>query len=295
MKKLFAQICIFVALGMSAQAAYEWVGGETITQEKWNSSNSWVLTDDYTWTGKGDGPGSTNSDMWGKMVVSNAAGTISNLEGWQVDITLVNTQLTVEKLVKIQPNNGSYFKLDIDKDSKLTINDFCTSSIAAGFAIKCDGVLDINLARWVDVQGTIALGTTGCINARNNHGDTKYFNTPAELTFSLPAADALIPGTYTRTDYAGYSVVTRNLVTMDANTGIRDGMSVSLIDPDGIYTKVGSANELTKSAADIGKYYLTNANGVYSVSYVIAAVPEPATATLSLLALAALAARRRRK
>ena len=57
-----------------------------------------------------------------------------------------------------------------------------------------------------------------------------------------------------------------------------------------------ATNTLTATAEDYGKYFLSVDNkGVY-VSYVKATnnIPEPATATLSLLALAGLCARRRR-
>lgn len=62
---------------------------------------------------------------------------------------------------------------------------------------------------------------------------------------------------------------------------------------DGLYDAYGTIGTLNGDSIDRGQYVIGYRNGV--VSFGAGTVPEPATATLSLLALAALTARRRRK
>ncbi len=72
--------------------------------------------------------------------------------------------------------------------------------------------------------------------------------------------------------------------------------SVNFDSVEGSATSYVQGEELTATAADLGKYTLVSESGKLYVEYVTGsgAIPEPATASLSLLGLAALAMRRRR-
>ena len=95
------------------------------------------------------------------------------------------------------------------------------------------------------------------------------------------------PGAYGTLTLAG------GLITGTDNLVLSSAMAANpVLSGDNKYT----SSSLTATAEDYGKYILgCDASGIY-VQYVKAdIVPEPTTATLSLLALAGLAARRRRK
>ncbi len=94
-----------------------------------------------------------------------------------------------------------------------------------------------------------------------------------------------VPSSYNKITFAGGTVTgTNNAVLTNAGGNVEFAVNSTA------YTTA----TLTATADDYGKYLLgADKNGVY-VQYV-KAIPEPATATLSMLALVGLAVRRRRK
>lgn len=90
---------------------------------------------------------------------------------------------------------------------------------------------------------------------------------------------------------SGHQILTRNLVTLGSNMSF-DSTNTSLEMLSGIagIDTLTAVDDLTN--AEVGSYMVTKNENGYSVSYV---VPEPAAASLSLLGLAGLAMRRRRK
>lgn len=101
---------------------------------------------------------------------------------------------------------------------------------------------------------------------------------------------------------ANYTVEKRYLIAGDSGNDFSITLYQTLTLAGGTMTSAASgealvaAKSLTSSVEDFGKYVLGNDNGGVYVQYVKSDVliPEPATATLSLLALAGLCARRRR-
>lgn len=161
----------------------------------------------------------------------------------------------------------------------------------ANFVMINGGWVDIN-ANYGDKIDTSGM-TTGSI----------YLNTAGALTLPEDGvlgngvtvfatldlyADAIVQAT-------GIGIVTRTLMTGDfsnwtgALTLNSHNITQGLVEMSSDEFGSGYMNGFT--SADVGKYYITKSDTGLSINYI---VPEPATATLSLLALAGLAARRRR-
>ncbi len=127
-KFLVSTLVAAAAMTAPAFADYTWQGGGTINDSLWGNEDSWSLSEGETWItntdGNGNGPGTTSSNMWNPISVSNASGTISGFEGWTLRLTLTNTQLTVGTLKKFQSNSDGDSVVTLDSTSSLTIDSF---------------------------------------------------------------------------------------------------------------------------------------------------------------------------
>ena len=124
-----------------AFADYTWKGGDTITQDLWQTESSWTLTGS-SWSSSGSGPGTTSSAMWDKIVISGESGnqisgSINSLEGWALNLNLKNTLLTVGNLVKFQ----GVTTITLDSDSVLTINGFNPTKIENSITLSGAGTI----------------------------------------------------------------------------------------------------------------------------------------------------------
>lgn len=152
---------------------------------------------------------------------------------------------------------------------------------------------------------SIDFGTNGSLTASTKFdqwGGAIRFDQKASVTLNATVDSTLL-------GEAG-SVYTRWLMgsTDETNNGLWNAgigtltLNVSGLDAD-TYTYVGRVTDLSKLEAGQYGYYAPGGiadDGADSISLVVgvaekSTVPEPATATLSLLALAGLAARRRRR
>ena len=250
-----------IALAGMAHADFVWNGGESITQELWQTESSWSITGSDSWPSAGTGPGTPNSNAWSLISVSGASGSISQLEGWTLKLALQNgADLTVGNVKKFQGGCS----IDIDQSSTLTFNSY-------------DGGND---------GERTTLNNYGTFNLASSNGSS-YNAKIASLTATL----TLDGGTASGVTASGHQILTRNLVTLGSNMSF-DGTDTSLEMLSGIagIDSLTAVDDLTN--AEVGSYMITKDGNGYSVSYV---VPEPAAASLSLLGLAGLAMRRRRK
>ena len=149
---------LLAAAAMSAVPAwadYTWNGGNTITQELWQTGSSWTLSDDSKWVDKDDsiddegtkasgtGPGTSYSGMLdGTIVIAGAedsqiSGTIDSLEGWALKLDLKNTHLTVGDLKKFQ----GVTSITLDDTSVLTVNGFSVGKAEGDITLSGAGTI----------------------------------------------------------------------------------------------------------------------------------------------------------
>lgn len=167
------------------------------------------------------------------------------------------------------------------------------------------------------VLGTLSLGSGSTFSAYRDAANptaTSAHESTLTLTTLQAGAGATLNANISFT--ADSSLILDGTLTMGSDVALATGMSLTLSESmlADLYgynavTLFTGVDNLTLDNVTMADGETLNANGVfsnldtrydYSLAYVggmvsLAAIPEPATATLSLLALAALAARRRRK
>lgn len=152
---------------------------------------------------------------------------------------------------------------------------------------------------WLDIDADY----TTRINISSMSSGTLYLNQSGALTLGNTAlgSGVVLDFSASASATAG-QLTTRTLLTGTNFTGWMSALEQdsSLVSMDGYTFTTTDLSSVTGDLSSYeGQFSIKNADGALTVSYVAPssspAVPEPATATLSLLALAGLCARRRRK
>ena len=275
-------IIALMALAGVASADYVWKGGSTVDSNGWKNSENWTLTEGETFNGLG--PGITNSNMWDDIYVSGVTGSVGNedeftLEGWSLDLHVSNgSDLEFKRIQKFQGGAN----ITIDETSALTIYSFYGGN--DGGRINLNNKGSFTLGYSLRTQGGegfyMNLYDTGIVTLQAQNTNNMNYAKVSAITAMLTGSEA--------------GIQERVLVKLGANQISFDGTNTTytFTDANGVaMTAVDSLEALATATAP--SYFVTkDANGI-KVSYVT--IPEPTTATLSLLALAGLAARRRRK
>jgi len=269
-KLLIGTLGLVVASAALANAAYVWKSGDS-TNDDWGTSDKWNLTDSSSWTENSSGPGTPNSNMWDEIQITGAQGTVSELEGWDLKLTLKSgTQLTVTTLKKLQTNSGAT-KITIDKDSQLTISNYSGGGNDGGVAtVDNQGKLTVGLGHNQGGDGfDFQLGETGSVEIKRKDGDTS-----SSFTTKIKSLSATLSTALSDTEtIGGNTVITRKLVTFGDGISNSSSSSLSTTFTSGIagvenLTQVNDKSSLTT----LGQYYLSSDTSGISVSYVI---PEP--------------------
>ena len=270
-KNLFiaAILCGSCICANAASMVTEWTGNAGPTE-----GNTYELGNANNWSN--GVPARSNGQ--GPDVIFNDTGTI-NISGSMVD-TSDGGSITVTGNSNVTVGGTRWTgNVIIGAGSALSLSqvDFKSSDITL------NGTFNLGVCG-IDGGGNgarLVFGTNGIMNVNQQiWGASGFSGMLATISTDLAAGE--------------FQFVTRTLIT---SSGFNNG-SISLGDftaeDGGALTKASGVME--GNAADYqGQYYLYTEDGNVKVQYVVAgAVPEPATATLSLLGLASLMLRRRR-
>lgn len=266
-----AMLCGLCVCANAASMVTEWTGGAGPTE-----GNTYELNNADNWSngvpsrGNGQGPD----------VIFNNSGTV-NVNGSMVDtsdgggITVTgNSNVTV---------GGTRYMGNVTVGSGSTLNlgqvDFKSSDITL------DGALNLTVCG-IDSGGDgarLVFGIGGIMNVNQKIWGASSFSVSGLL--ATASADLTV---------GEFQFVTRTLVNSAGFEGGDISLGEFLAEDGSSLTKASAKME--GDAADYqGQYYVYKDGNTIKVQYVVGgAVPEPATATLSLLGLAALMLRRRR-
>ncbi len=256
-----------------ASADFVWNGGAgTISATEWAKESNWTLTgtDVGTWNGTvgpgapGQASGSAGDAMYKAHIVIRDSITIEPLlEGWFPTMCIENNSSVTAVFKKFQAptisvGEGSTFDITVDGDIK------------DGQNYTVNGTMILNATDDADLQAIrLTLGDNASFTLKNSS-----YTTGNEGSVTLNANLFGVDGEITTRTLIQYENASIGLDLISCNFG--EG-----------WTNVGDG-EVT----GIYQYKLVNTSTGLTVKYM---VPEPTTAALSLLALAGLAARRRRK
>lgn len=287
MKKSLFLLMSAVLLGTASATTVTWTGAAGT--EDWTTATNWD-------TNSAPAAGDTINISGATVVWSKSAGgssfgsssTIYNLTNGAV-VTLGNTTAT-----STNPSSNPRF------DGQFNVGEGCVLNVNALFASgtsQIDGTINIyNVCDPRDTENTLSFGLNGVINYMSGSMNGVEGNNRTTIISAC-----LNTGTITAElgSAVSYSLEKRYLIAGVEGETFRTTIyqtwtleAGTMSGTDG-FTLTEAEGDLTASADDFGKYTLgADANGVY-VQYV-AVVPEPATASLSLLALVGMMLRRRR-
>lgn len=242
---------------------------------EWCNRDNWELTGETAWgtapAADGTGPAMTNSDAWDKMVFSGVtvnAGS-ATAEGWAVGIDARDGSSITLNMLKFQ--NGANISVD------------ASSSVALTAGVNRNNP-NMGGANTVVTAGAFSFSMDP--NANAAYGDATWNltitgNGSANIAYGNVTSLTLSDITIDTTESLDGGLVKYTAVLGDFTLG-----SNASITFEG-YTLAESSDSLAA-----GEFYISEVSGNQVLTYV---TPEPTTATLSLLALAGLCARRRRK
>lgn len=274
MKKTLSIATMLCGLCVCANAASmvtEWTGGAGPTE-----GNTYELNNADNWSngvpsrGNGQGPD----------VIFNNSGTV-NVNGSMVD-TSDGGGITVTGNSNVTVGGTRYMgNVTVGSGSILNLGqvDFKSSDITL------DGALNLTVCG-IDSGGDgarLVFGIGGIMNVNQKIWGASSFSVSGLL--ATTSADLTV---------GEFQFVTRTLVNSAGFEGGDISLGEFLAEDGSSLTKASAKME--GDAADYqGQYYVYKDGNTIKVQYVVGgAVPEPATATLSLLGLAALMLRRRR-
>lgn len=272
-----------------------------------------AVAEDVTWTGGGEESSTwSNPDNWSAGRVPTSGDKIIISNGSDVTWDVTTSGVKYDSSTSWEITGGSTLKLGANApnssnpsqnprfDGSFYIDATSSVTTVATFLEGTNTILGtLYVGNVVDPSSgnvTVNFGQTGVIQYLDGsmngiEGNNRTFTLGAILDTGIAGSNAT------------YSLEKRYLIAGDSGNdfSIAKYQTLTLAGGEILSAADGSQLEritdsLTAAESDFGKYVLGSDSGGVYVQYVKSdLVPEPATATLSLLALAGLAARRRRK
>ncbi len=270
------------ALGLAGMAQADTINANEAFYT--SNGNGWL----YLWTGAGDDKETSNYANW--EYYQNASSTVAgssngNTPGTKAQ-TFIGWDMTITDGTQVLTSNNTQY------DVTLSNGQWLGAQNATG---------EWYIGSNVTVTGTnVGIGgTAGALNSFSFYfADLATSNSSITLdTLWIRQTNITLEGTLNMTG-SDFSKVLFTGTNMQQSEGIWDASSLIVTDANGqALTYAGSDSE---HVGEEGYFWLEIKGGetegsTLTVSIVAQATPEPTTATLSLLALAGLCARRRRK
>ncbi len=294
-------ITLLALAGVAMGDTLTWKGAAT--GGDWTEAANWTTTGEHTTPQNNDTIVISNGSTVVHNVTGNDTGFVGGTTTYKVSNNSHLTLGTAAPSTNIPAYNPRYDgSFIVDSTSSITTSAAFfkgTSEIYGEFYLKNNMKTQTDATINFGENGFIAF-VDGSRNAMEGDSHTLTLGAILDVGNEVGAATTYIletrylikgveGGTFDPTDY-GTLTLAGGTVTGTNNTVLTSTGNTIFNADNTAYTTA----MLTATADDYGKYQLgADKNGVF-VQYV-KAIPEPATATLSLLALAGLAARRRRK
>lgn len=233
----------------------------------------------------------------GTLVLTNEANTLVSIHAEGGDIIVTNAENSAETLKQIDATGGNVTLQNLNEATlsltELSINEGKTVSALTDANAHADGDTNVATIKIAAQEGTLTVNG-GTLNANLSVGNEATLTFSNSLTMgctvSLGAGEHFV-----LTNATVNNGVLENYVLFTGVEGLTlNGAPITGMGWYDATDLIGSitANGVTLDTTD-HSYVIGYWNGTVSIAE--STVPEPATATLSLLALAALAARRKRK
>lgn len=265
-RKLFLLLALIIG-SLGAWAQFTWKNSSTaITTESWASADSWTLTGSTTFPTAGSGPMTTNSNAWALVNITNASGTVADLEGWAPKMILDNATLTIGNIRKLQ-GDGKYFNLKNGSTLTLTLGASNSGNDGGTVPVTFEGngnTFNFKLARAKGGDattvnyGVVTDETTNKFNLLSNvSGTARTFNS---LRFA-----ATIEGESTSPEIILHSVVLGNISSdITVNTLTYEISAENFEKTEGVlaasYDNIGKYSVVKGNNGDVTLYWVTGSS-----------------------------------
>ena len=286
MKKTIIALLALTGVAMGSTSAYTVTLDSMFYRNPADNGGAWV----YLWTGNGDDNNWHTGGNWGayKSNTATSFGTTANTPSNSDPAFIGYTFSYVEGAQVMTANSDT---IEVVYNAATGGNSFDLSNpriyLGKNVTFTFDSVNNALKGKTIDFNFGNFDGTTQiAINCDNVTSPHFWFESTATMSFSGSIA-------MSSADYS-YTLVNIDRLSQNAGTGHVSGVTVK--------DAYGNTLTYTTDAEKIGQagYYgvkveTNKTTNAATVKLIAKAIPEPTTATLSLLALAGLTARRRRK